>query len=86
MSDQPLLTDQEFDELDRFLMSAHCGDETMAMDALNGYRPSRYSARTVASAHLGSDAARCAEVPRCAAVRAHSRAAVARAGRDPRNV
>ena len=37
MSDQPLLTDQEFDELDRFLMSAHCGDETMAMDALNGY-------------------------------------------------
>ena len=37
MSDQPLLTDQEFDELDRFLMSSHCGDETMAMDALNGY-------------------------------------------------
>ena len=32
MSDQPLLTDQEFDELDRFLMSAHCGDETMAME------------------------------------------------------
>jgi uncharacterized protein len=37
MSDQPLLTDQEFDELDRFLMSSQCGDETMAMDALNGY-------------------------------------------------
>jgi uncharacterized protein len=37
VSDQSLLNDQEFDELDRFLMSAHCGDETMAMDALNGY-------------------------------------------------
>ncbi|NCW85765.1 MAG: YecA family protein [Oxalobacteraceae bacterium] len=37
MSDQPLLSDKEFDELDRFLMSSHCGDETMAMDALNGY-------------------------------------------------
>lgn len=37
MSDQSLLSDQEFDELDRFLMSAHCSDETMAMDALNGY-------------------------------------------------
>ncbi|NDC09267.1 MAG: YecA family protein [Oxalobacteraceae bacterium] len=37
MSDQPLLTDEEFDELDRFLMSSQCGDETMAMDALNGY-------------------------------------------------
>ena len=37
MSDQPLLSDQEFDELDRFLMSAQCSDETMAMDALHGY-------------------------------------------------
>jgi uncharacterized protein len=37
VSDQSLLSDQEFDELDRFLMSAHCSDETMAMDALNGY-------------------------------------------------
>jgi uncharacterized protein len=37
MSDQPLLSDKEFDELDGFLMSSHCGDETMAMDALNGY-------------------------------------------------
>lgn len=37
MSDQPLLTDEEFDELDRFLMSSQCSDETMAMDALNGY-------------------------------------------------
>ncbi len=32
-----LLTEKEFDELDRFLMSDRCGDETMAMDALHGY-------------------------------------------------
>lgn len=37
MPDPSLLSDQEFDELDRFLMSEHCSDETMAMDALNGY-------------------------------------------------
>jgi uncharacterized protein len=32
-----LLTEKEFDELDRFLMSDRCGDETMPMDALHGY-------------------------------------------------
>lgn len=37
MPAEPLLTEQEFDELDRFLMSEQCGDETMAMDALHGY-------------------------------------------------
>ncbi len=37
MPDDPLLTEKEFDELDRFLMSERCGDETMAMDALHGY-------------------------------------------------
>ncbi len=37
MSHEPLLSEKEFDELDRFLMSEHCGDETMAMDALHGY-------------------------------------------------
>lgn len=37
MPDDPLLTEKEFDELDRFLMSERCSDETMAMDALHGY-------------------------------------------------
>ncbi len=37
MAHEPLLTEQEFDELDQFLMSEHCSDETMAMDALHGY-------------------------------------------------
>jgi uncharacterized protein len=37
MAHDPLLSEKEFDELDRFLMSEHCGDETMAMDALHGY-------------------------------------------------
>ncbi len=37
MAAEPLLTEKEFDELDGFLMSDHCGDETMAMDALHGY-------------------------------------------------
>lgn len=37
MAADPLLTETEFDELDRFLMSEHCSDETMAMDALHGY-------------------------------------------------
>lgn len=37
MPAEPLLTEKEFDELDRFLMSDCCGDETMAMDALHGY-------------------------------------------------
>ncbi len=37
MANEPLLTEKEFDELDHFLMSEHCGDETMAMDALHGY-------------------------------------------------
>lgn len=37
MPAEPLLTEKEFDELDSFLMSDHCSDETMAMDALHGY-------------------------------------------------
>ncbi|MEO0318456.1 MAG: hypothetical protein RL404_2133 [Pseudomonadota bacterium] len=37
MAHEPLLSEKEFDELDRFLMSEQCGDETMAMDALHGY-------------------------------------------------
>lgn len=37
MAADPLLTEKEFDELDRFLMSERCSDETMAMDALHGY-------------------------------------------------
>lgn len=37
MAADPLLTEKEFDELDRFLMSDRCSDETMAMDALHGY-------------------------------------------------
>ncbi len=37
MAHEPLLNEKEFDELDHFLMSEHCGDETMAMDALHGY-------------------------------------------------
>ncbi len=37
MAHEPLLTEKEFDELDQFLMSDHCSDETMAMDALHGY-------------------------------------------------
>lgn len=37
MPAEPLLTEKEFDELDRFLMSDRCGDETMPMDALHGY-------------------------------------------------
>jgi uncharacterized protein len=34
--DQPL-TDKEFDELDRFLLSERCGDDAMTMDALHGF-------------------------------------------------
>lgn len=37
MAAEPLLTEKEFDELDRFLMSDRCSDETMPMDALHGY-------------------------------------------------
>jgi uncharacterized protein len=37
MPAEPLLTEKEFDELDSFLMSDRCGDETMPMDALHGY-------------------------------------------------
>ena len=36
MSADPLLTDKEFEELDNFLMSERCGDESMTMDALHG--------------------------------------------------
>ncbi len=34
--DQPL-SDKEFDELDKFLLSDRCGDEAMTMDSLHGY-------------------------------------------------
>jgi uncharacterized protein len=34
--DQPL-SDQEFDELDSYLLSEHCGDDAMTLDALHGY-------------------------------------------------
>ena len=34
--DQPL-SDKEFDELDKFLLSDRCGEEAMTMDALHGY-------------------------------------------------
>src|SRR5688500_18974974 len=34
--DQPL-TEKEFDELDRFLLSDRCSDDAMTMDTLHGY-------------------------------------------------
>ena len=37
MHNDPLLSEQEFDELDRFLMSDQCGDDAMTMDALHGF-------------------------------------------------
>ncbi len=37
MSEEQLMSEKEFDELDHFLMSEQCSDETMAMDALHGY-------------------------------------------------
>lgn len=37
MKTDPLLSDKEFDQLDHFLLSGQCGDETMTMDALHGY-------------------------------------------------
>ena len=37
MSPDQLLSEKEFDELDHFLMSDRCGDDTMTMDALHGY-------------------------------------------------
>lgn len=37
MSEKQLMTDKEFDELDRFLMSEQCSDDAMTMDALHGY-------------------------------------------------
>jgi uncharacterized protein len=37
MSTDQLLSEEEFDELDHFLMSDRCGDEAMTMDALHGY-------------------------------------------------
>lgn len=37
MSEEQLMSEEEFDELDRFLMSEACGDEAMTMDALHGY-------------------------------------------------
>jgi uncharacterized protein len=37
MPTDQLLSEQEFDELDRFLLSERCSDEAMTMDALHGY-------------------------------------------------
>ena len=37
MDNDPLLSEQEFDELDRFLMSDQCSDDAMTMDALHGF-------------------------------------------------
>lgn len=37
MHNDPLLSEQEFDELDRFLMSDQCNDDAMTMDALHGF-------------------------------------------------
>ena len=37
MPEDQLMSDKEFDELDRFLMSEQCSDEAMTMDALHGY-------------------------------------------------
>ena len=37
MHNDPLLSEQEFDELDRFLMSDECSDDAMTMDALHGF-------------------------------------------------
>ena len=37
MSNEQLLSEQEFDELDRFLLSDRCSDEAMTMDALHGF-------------------------------------------------
>ncbi len=37
MPEEQLMSDKEFEELDRFLMSAQCTDEAMTMDALHGY-------------------------------------------------
>jgi uncharacterized protein len=37
MHTDPLLSEQEFEELDRFLMSDQCSDEAMTMDALHGF-------------------------------------------------
>lgn len=37
MPEEQLMSDKEFDELDRFLMSEQCSDEAMTMDALHGY-------------------------------------------------
>ena len=37
MSVEQLMSEKEFDELDRFLLSDLCGDETMTMDSLHGF-------------------------------------------------
>ena len=37
MSDEQLMSEEEFDELDEFLLSEQCTDEAMTMDALHGY-------------------------------------------------
>ena len=35
MTAESLMTEEEFDELDSFLLSEQCSDETMTMDALS---------------------------------------------------
>ena len=37
MPQDQLLSEKEFNELDQFLLSDRCGDESMTMDALHGY-------------------------------------------------
>jgi uncharacterized protein len=52
MPTDQLLSEQEFDELDRFLLSERCSDEAMTMDALHGF---------LTSIAIGPDAIRPAE-------------------------
>lgn len=52
MPTDQLLSEQEFDELDRFLLSERCSDEAMTMDALHGF---------LTSITIGPDAIRPAE-------------------------
>lgn len=52
MPTDQLLSEQEFDELDRFLLSERCSDKAMTMDALHGF---------LTSIAIGPDAIRPAE-------------------------
>lgn len=61
MHTDPLLSEQEFDELDRFLMSDECSDDAMTMDALHGFLtaiaigPEKIPAHEWSSAVWGTD-------------------------------